>query len=169
MRNLLDAYAKAASSWALTVSDRALLRSVKALDDMRAGTYSPTRFTQDIYAYWRDVADFRPAATVGFLPTASLDIGGWAGARASNFVQVPAIPLADLGLTPVVNAQTKTALAGLELDSNGGDNSVRVHWVKANAGAEPTGLDRNGLFQGGIFRKDNGELVASVYVRTRLP
>jgi hypothetical protein len=167
MRNLLDEYAKAVGGWVQNVSTNALGRSVIALDEMRQGTYDTKRFTADVYNYWRDLADFRAPATLGWIPTAHLDISGWGGSRRSNFVQTPFnVPLQ---LSPVVNPETSTVLQGLSLDGNNGDNSHQVAWVAAMAGPAPGGPDKNGLFQGGIFRTDTGELIATVHVLTHLP
>src|SRR5262245_9336688 len=172
MKNLLDEYARAVGSWVANISTNGLARTVTAIDDMRQGQYGTERFTTDVYEYWRDIVDFRAQAALGILPIASLDISSWAGNAVSNFVQVPAgsFALGVLQLTPVANPQTTTALTGLSLAANGGENSVRVQFVSASAGAQPTGADKNGLFQGGIFRTDaGGELIALVYARTHLP
>lgn len=170
MRNVIDAYAKAVGSWAQNVSFNALTRTVNALDLMRQGQYDTQHLTKDTYEYLRDLADFRAQASLGLIPTASLNISTWNGSSASNFVQIPAASLALLYLTPVVNAETTTRLLGLELDGNQGENAARVLWVSANAGAALTAAaDKNGLFQGAIYRSDNGELIATVSVITRLP
>jgi len=176
MRNMLEAYAKAVGSWAQLVSNNALDRTVGALQLMKDRNYKTEDLMHDMYEYWRDLASFRAQATLGMIPAASLDISAWAGSAASNFVQIPlgapANPLAHLGLTRVVNPETNTVLAGLELDANNGENAVRVRWVSANAGGEPDAAgDRNGLFQGGISwaHPDGHEVIAMVYVRTHLP
>lgn len=170
MRNMIDAYAKAVTTWAATLSTNAVDRTVSALDMMRQGNYSTEELMQDLYEYWRDLADFRAQATLGWIPSASLTLSAWAGTEVSNFVQIPVVPLADLALTPVVNAATNTQLVGLELDTNNGENFARVRWVAANAGGAPGGpADRRGLFQGAIYRVSNNELIAPVYARTQLP
>ena len=167
MKNLIDAYARAVGTWVQMVSGNALNRSVNALDLMKNKQYGSEEFMNDVYEYLRDVADFGAYRELGLTPMASLDIGAWAGARSSNFVHVPVS--APLSLTPVVNPQTNTVLQGLALNANNGENAVRVQWTSATAGTAPTGADKNALFQGAIFRTDNGTLIATVAVLTHLP
>ena len=169
MRNLIDAYARAVGAWASNVSGNALTRTTNALGKMSQGQYGTPEFTKDIYEYWRDLVDFRAQAALGIIPTAFLDIPAWVGFQVSNFVQAPAGQA--LVLTPVVNPETNTVLKGLELDPDNDDNSTRVKWVSANAGPAPGpgSRDKQGLFQGAICRSDNGELIATIHVRTRLP
>ena len=172
MRNMLDAYSKAHFSWAVTVSENALARTVSALDAMRTGTYSTAELTQDVYEYWRDLADYNAPLTLGAIPSASLEISSWdvGSSEQSNFVHAP-LPVGSLALTPVVNPETGLRLGGLTLNYNRGENAVRVEWNVAAAGAFPMDpRDRVGLFQGGIFQiASPNTLVATVYARLYAP